>query len=223
MKIGVLGGNGFVGNSIVKILNEHLVTNISRENYNEYKNEDFDIFINSNGNSHKYWGNLNPLEDFNKSVVSVYNSIYDFNYKRYIYISSIDAEITKTSYGLHKYLAEQLVKFHCDKYSIIRIPGIIGKDASKGVIYDIKNKNKIFLTPDSTMMLMDVESVAINLKKLIKKRFRKIEKFYPEENIAVEEIGKFLDLPIKYGNELRSEYFDYKGTYDKSINYLKRI
>jgi len=225
MTIGIIGANGFIGSTLVKTMKlQHSVTSIIRENYKSHKNDEFDIIINANGNSHKYWGNLNHLEDFDKSVMSVYKTLYDFKYKKYVYISSIDAEEIKTPYGLHKYLAEQLIQFHCKDYSIIRIPGIIGKDASKGVIYDILNGNNIFLTSDSTMMLMDVNTVAKNLERLIEtNKLKKLEKFYPSENISVEEISNVLKIPAKYGDELRKEYFNYKGDYDKSINYLKNI
>jgi dTDP-4-dehydrorhamnose reductase len=224
MTIGVIGGNGFVGDAIVKALKYYSVTAINRENYVSETCKSFDIIINSNGNSHKYWGNSNPLGDFDKSVLSVYKSFYDFNFKKYIYISSIDAEIPKTSYGFHKHLAEELVKFHCKNYSIIRIPGIIGKAASKGVVYDILHGNKIYITSDSTMMLMDVESVAKNLAQLIEKdTLEKLIKFYPKDNITVEDISKFLNIAAKYSDHLRKEYFDFKGNYLRSIDYLKNI
>lgn len=225
MLIGIIGASGFIGKTIVEVMEfQHSIHRITREEYKDHKNIEFDVIINANGNSHKYWGNLNPLADFDKSVMSVYNTLYDFKYKKYVYISSIDAELPKTSYGFHKYLAEEIVKFHCKNYSIIRIPGIIGKSATKGVVYDILNGNKVYLTKDSTLMLMDVNILASNLKELIEKnKLEKLKTFYPSSNITVDQISKTLKIPVKYGNVLRSEYFNYKGTYNTSISYLKNI
>jgi len=223
-KIGIIGSNGFIGSVITDELKNHSITNITKENYELHKNTFFDVLINANGNSKKYWGNLNPIEDFNKSVESVYKSIYDFKYSKYMFISSVDAELKNCSYGFNKFLAEQIVKFHCKNYSIVRLPAIIGGNAEKGIVYDIINKNKIYLTKDSMFMLMDVNEIALILKNLLEKnKLKKLEKFYPSENITIEQIGKFLNIPINYANELRSEYFNYKGNYNTSINYLKNI
>lgn len=225
MLIGVLGGNGFVGKTIVETLRtDHAVININRENYKLQNNIKFDVLVNANGNSHKYLANLNPLEDFEKNVSSVYKTLYDFKFKKYIYISSIDVETVRTSYGLHKHLSEKLVKFHCSDYSIIRLPAVIGKNATKGVVYDILNGNNVYITPKSTMMLMDVNSISLNLKILLEKnKLKKVERFYPCDNITVEQIGSVLNKLVKYGSILREEYFQHKGFYDKSINYLKKI
>jgi len=85
MTIGIIGANGFIGSTLVKTMKlQHSVTSIIRENYKSHKNDEFDIIINANGNSHKYWGNLNHLEDFDKSVMSVYKTLYDFKYKKYV-------------------------------------------------------------------------------------------------------------------------------------------
>jgi hypothetical protein len=69
--------------------------------------ESFDIFINANGNSKKYWANQNPLLDFDVSVTSVYKTLFDFKFKKYIYLSSLD--IFKNSvYGKNKLIAEEI-------------------------------------------------------------------------------------------------------------------
>jgi nucleoside-diphosphate-sugar epimerase len=224
MKIGVIGANGFIGSSLVdNIKSQYLTESITKENYKSYKNIVFDIIINANGNSIKYWANKNPLKDFKKSVESVYKSLYDFKYKKYIYISSIDAENIKTTYGFHKYLAEEIIKTYCSNFSIIRLPYVIGKNATKGVVYDIINGNKIYLTKDSTLMLMDVKEFTTKLKELIEQnKLQKLEKFYPSNNISINEMGKILNLSINYDVNLRDEYYFYPGDYNTSVNYLKK-
>jgi nucleoside-diphosphate-sugar epimerase len=228
MKIGIIGADGFIGSAIYENLKtQHLIANITREKYKMYFKIYFDIIINANGNSNKYWGNQNPLKDFDKSVKSVYHSIFDFKYNKYIYISSIDAEDKKTIYGYHKYLAEKIISFNCNDYSIIRLPAVIGKNAKKGIVYDILNYNKVYLTEDSTLMLMYINEFTGKLKEFIEQnKLRKIEKFYPSENITVNEIGKILGISVNYGNDLKKEYYNYniyKGNYNTSTNYLKNM
>lgn len=224
MKIGIIGSNGFVGSAIADVLKSHLVVYITKEKYDFLKNTVFDVIINANGNSRKYWGNSHPEEDFEKSVTSVFKSIYDFHYSKYIFISSIDAEIPNCSYGFNKFLAEEIVRFHCKDFSIIRLPNVIGKNATKGPVFDIINRNKIYLTNNSTLMLMDVNEISINLKNLLEtNKLQKLETFYPSENITIKQIGEILNIPIKYADDLRSEYFNYTGKYNTSAYYLNKI
>jgi nucleoside-diphosphate-sugar epimerase len=224
VKIGIIGANGFIGNALVETLkSQYTVESIIKENYHLFKNINFDIIINANGNSHKHWANKNPVKDFKKSVESVYKSLYDFKYKKYIYISSIDVENIKTTYGFNKYLAEEIVKSICYDFSIIRLPAVIGKRSTKGIIYDIMNNNKIYLTKDSTLMLIDIDEFTIKLKEYIEQnKLRKLEKFYPSNNISIDEISKILNIPVNYDVNLRDEYYFYPGDYNTSVNYLKK-
>lgn len=226
MKIGVIGGNGFIGNSVLEIFaNNHEVCNINKKTYELYNDHQFDVIIDINGNSNKHWGNNNPVEDFERSVLSVFKSIHKFIFKKYIYISSIDVEIPiKSSYGFNKYIAEKLIRFHCKNYSIVRIPAVIGKNAVKGIVYDILNENIIFLSKNSTLMLIEVNEIGSILKTLLENnQLKKLERLYPKNNITIEEIGNILKIPVNYNNDLRSEYFNHKGTLNTSNNYLKRI
>ena len=242
MKIGVIGADGFIGRklcSVLKIPNESLLRNevidITRQNYNYHKHGVFDILINANGNSNKYWANENPLDDFDASVTSVYKSLFDFKYKKYIYISSIDAEGTKknrSAYGMHKQLSELIVRQHCKDCSVVRLPAVIGKESRKGIVHDIYNQNTIYLTPDSSLALMDVATVAWKLKNLIDgNELKAFEQFYPKKLITVEEIRKVLDVPIFYFESeiLRHEQYyllGYPNNYHKfksSKYYLKKV
>ena len=129
MKIFVLGGQGFVGSAIVRRAQRrrHTVTVITRHNYASWRGQPCDLLINANGNSKKFLADQDPSGVFEASVTSVLRSLVDFPCKQYVYLSSIDvyphvddcrmnretAQIDfqlLSRYGLHKYLAEQLVR-----------------------------------------------------------------------------------------------------------------
>src|SRR3989344_2560445 len=169
MKIGILGGNGLVGSDLTKYFSsQHQVTPIARESYSRNKKEKFDIFVNANGNSKRFWALKNIFPDFEASTISVYKSIFDFQFKKYIYISSVDVypnpsspnttketskiNISKqNSYGFHKYLSEQIVKKHLSDWIILRPSSILGINLKKGPLLDALNNNLLYITPDSKL------------------------------------------------------------------------
>lgn len=164
MQIAVLGANGFIGSEIVKTLSTtYKVTKITRKNYNSYVGREFDILINANGNSKKYWAEKNPIQDFESSVSSVFKSIYDFKFKKYIYLSSLDAYGT-TVYGRNKKLAEELLwdyrtKLNYD-FFIIRLGMVLGQNQKKGVVYDILNDKELWVHPQSKFQFISVRAVS---------------------------------------------------------------
>ena len=127
-RLAVLGARGLLGLKLVRhFASENEVAAIDKENYDTFRGQKFDILINANGNSRRYWANQNPELDFEASTVSVEKSFADFSTAKYVYICSSDVypdhstpattletqEILKdqlSSYGLHKYLAEEIVR-----------------------------------------------------------------------------------------------------------------
>ncbi|TAK64825.1 MAG: NAD(P)-dependent oxidoreductase, partial [Bacteroidetes bacterium] len=156
MNIGIIGGNGFVGSGIRTTLQElqHECTSITRENYAGLKGTSFDVLINANGNSKKYLASSSPKEEFQASVTSVQHSLLDFTYDLYIHCSSVDVypnheetsqnseeasiDVSQLSlYGLHKYLAEILVRKYARRWLILRFGGFVGEELRKNSIYDM--------------------------------------------------------------------------------------
>jgi len=191
--VAVLGGRGMLGSDLVEFLSErYKVTIIDRDNYDQYKGKSFDVLINANGNSRKFWADQNPFLDFEASTISVVKSLFNFKFKKYIYISSVylyedfsqkevkvftkeafedkDLNIIKLSpYSLHKYLSEQIVKRYASDYLIMRCSMMIGKRAKKGPIFDILNDQPLFITLSSKLQLITTEAVANALHVLISK------------------------------------------------------
>jgi nucleoside-diphosphate-sugar epimerase len=175
----VLGGGGFIGSAICRYLESHriLFQSIVRENYLSHVGKACDIFINANGNSKKYIAEKDPLFDFDLSVRSVRSSIHDFNFKKYVYLSSCDiyedcssdkttqedfplSKLNVSTYGFHKYLAEEVVKGKCQDWVIARMGGFVGTGLKKNPVFDILHNQKLWLHPDSQLQYLNVNTFA---------------------------------------------------------------
>lgn len=187
LSIGILGGNGFLGSDLVRMLNiNHKVDAITRGNYEKKKGTYYGVFINANGNSKRFWANQNPLDDFFVSTTSVYKSIFDFSCNLYVYISSPDIYENHTEpryskenqeinpqdlppYGFNKYLAELLVKKYKKNFLILRSSMILGTKLKKGPFYDILNNKALFITLQSRLQLITTRALAEIIEVLLKK------------------------------------------------------
>lgn len=182
----VMGANGFVGSGICNFLKDKKIEfeALTRDNYSQLKGTECDIFINANGNSKKNLANHEPIQDLDLSFRSVASSIYDFRYKKYVFLSSCDVyentsethlntelsdiDHTKISrYGLHKLFAEQYVKATCSSWLVLRLAGMVGPGLRKNPIYDILMGQKIWLDPRSLMQFMQTRDVASTVLGLI--------------------------------------------------------
>lgn len=179
MKIGIIGYKGFVGSAIYSYFwtkYPYGVIGISKDNYAETP-KDFDLLINANGSSQKRLADSNPKADFEMNVNSVMNTLSDFTFRKYVYISSVDVyndheeqdrngedeEIEEkylSNYGFDKYMAEKLVKRHAKNYLIFRLGGMVGPNLKKNMIYDIVHLGKTFVSPLSKYQYIDTPSVA---------------------------------------------------------------
>ena len=185
MKIGIIGANGFLGSILCFDLAKHFdeVISITRENYSSCLGT-YDVIINANGNSKKYWANNNPIEDFEASTVSVYKSIFDFPCKKYIFISTVDvynqsallstAESTQIDstllhpYGFNKFLAETIVKKYTKNFLILRSSAIVGEGLRKGVVHDIISGNELFVVKESCIQCISCTAIASIINMLLK-------------------------------------------------------
>lgn len=175
----VLGGHGFVGSAVVAEANRRGFQTLAagRKEYESLKGTACDLLINANGNSRKYLSRENPALDFEYSVLSVMRSLHDFRYDRYILLSSIDVypdvsnpdanEETApmvpdklSRYGLHKYLAEQLVRRYAERRFILRMGGLLGHGLWKNPVYDLLTGAPLRVHPDSEYQYLNTADAA---------------------------------------------------------------
>jgi dTDP-4-dehydrorhamnose reductase len=217
MKIAVLGAKGFVGSAICRELDAIAIT---RDNYPDFVSESFDVLINADGNSSKWQANDCPVYDFETNVKSVYDSIFDFYFHKYIYISSYDAH-KDNSYGLHKKLAEVIIKHYTD-FIILRCPIIIGKNAKKGFLYDALHDIPLYVDKDSEYQVITNTEIAKIIKVLIDKKIAN-KGFYvgSTDSIRVGDLSVLLDRKIEYRDDANYENYVWDVSEMSSLYHIK--
>jgi nucleoside-diphosphate-sugar epimerase len=247
MKIGILGSEGFLGSELYRHFKVNYdVYGITRSNYNDNKAEEFDIFINANGNSRRYWANNNIPKDYEASTSSVYKTFSHFKTEYYIYISSADVygehknflKINENAvidpkhlcaYGFHKYLSELIVKKYARKYLILRCSAIIGRNIKKGPFKDLINDKPLFITPDSKLQFITNSEIAKIIIKLINDDiYNEIFNVGGVGTVTIAFLGKILQKKLIVHKEAQWQFYKMdvsklKGLFPikKSIEYVK--
>lgn len=213
MKVLILGGTGFLGQGLVAFCQRENISCdvVNRSNYSQFKGRSCDVLINANGNSKKYIADQDPILDFELSVISVLNSLHDFHFKKYVFISSIAVynnarrqkqntektplNIAKQShYGFHKYCAEQLVQHYCPSWMILRLGGLIGPGLKKGPVFDLWHKAPLWVHPESRFQFVDTREVARMIFALLKKKVdRQIYNICGRGTVTISELARFMD------------------------------
>lgn len=184
----ILGGRGFVGSAYARLLQARGLphTVITRDNYNTLRGSSCDVLINANGNSKKFLATREPLNEFDQSVRSVAASLEDFRCGTYVMLSSGDVYPDQSSpavtdedqvidptrqsrYGLHKSLAEQLVRGAAQKWLVLRMGGFVGPGLKKNAIYDMLTGGPVWLSPQSELQFISTERAASLVWALVEK------------------------------------------------------
>jgi nucleoside-diphosphate-sugar epimerase len=187
----VLGGNGFVGSAYIRLLASRGLPHqvVTRENYDRLRGSACDILINANGNSRKFLADREPLKDFDLSVLSVARSLADFPCRRYVLLSSGDVYPDQSSpavthegraidparqsrYGLHKSLAEQLVRGSGTSWLILRMGGFVGPGLKKNAIHDMLAGEPVWLSPQSELQFISTDKAAAIVWAVVEKEVR---------------------------------------------------
>jgi nucleoside-diphosphate-sugar epimerase len=185
----LIGGNGFVGSAFTRFFKRRQLAYrvIDRDNHHCFREEPCDVLINANGNSKKFLADSEPAQEFDASVRSVLASLTDLRFRHYVYLSSGDVYPQQDSpastiedsavdvegqsrYGLHKYLAEQLVRRYADSWLILRMGGFVGPHLKKNAIFDMLTHSPLWLTPDSELQFIHTDSAAEMVWELVEKR-----------------------------------------------------
>lgn len=175
----LIGGNGFVGSAYARLFEargfEYRI--LTRANAEEFAGQSCDVLINANGNSRKFMADREPLWEFDASTRSVAQTLEWFDPKLYVLLSTGDVypdqsspaltsedqsiDVTRISrYGLHKYLAEQVVRGTRDRWLVFRMGGFVGPLLKKNAIFDMLNDQPVWLSPDSELQFISTDNAA---------------------------------------------------------------
>ena len=205
----IQGGNGFLGSALLRYLKYNGINhqNITRTNYKKFLEKKCDIFINCSTNSKKYFAEKFPEKDFVETTMNVLNSINNFNFKKYILISSADVygttNIRNSSeniklnrlnhdnfYALNKIIAEQIVLNFGKPYIIFRLGGLIGKNLKKNFIFDLIKEKPLRFKINSKFEFINTDDVANIIFNIInqKKYFNQIFNLSGDGQMSIKEI-----------------------------------
>lgn len=173
----VLGSAGFVGSAVVSEARERglSIHEVDRDTYAPGLSARW--IINANGNSKKFLAREQPVQEFDLSVRSVMQSLYDFHCEQYCFLSTIDvydnvrdpAANAETAvirrdllspYGLHKLIAEDLVRHYAPRWLILRMGGFVGPGLRKNSIYDLLKGLPLRVHPDSRYQYQHTRTLA---------------------------------------------------------------
>jgi nucleoside-diphosphate-sugar epimerase len=178
MRITLIGAQGFVGSAFARLLSQQPVEllSVTRQNYDLCRGQYSDVTIEASCNSKKYLADAEPLSDFQASVTHRLQTLLDFPAALHIHISSVDVyrdlttpertseteplEPGASRYGVHKGLAEQLVRHYAQRWLIVRLAGMVGPGLRKNPVYDILHGQPLRIHPDSQYQFMHTDDVA---------------------------------------------------------------
>lgn len=185
MRIAIIGASGFIGGHLAGVLagDGHDILGIGRGD--ALPPDHFDLVVDCNGDARRFWACENPALSFAATVASTAERLFALKAERYLYLSTVDvygaaraARATSMEsapidpaaldgYGFHKYLAEQLVAFHAKRPLLLRLGTVIGPGLKKNPIHDALHGLPIRQTLDSTLTLIDLETIGRAVQSLL--------------------------------------------------------
>jgi nucleoside-diphosphate-sugar epimerase len=224
----ILGGEGYVGSAYPRLFQTlglpHQV--ITRANYESFVGRSCDVFINANGNSKKFLSDRDPKWDFDASVRSVVASLEDFKTSAYIMLSSGDVYPEQTSpevsreemtidatrqsrYGLHKHVAEHMVRSLRPNHIVMRMGGFVGPGMKKNAIFDILSDAPVWLTPDSQLQFISTDMAARLVWSLYEnKRFGETVNLGAQGTVRIGDLHERLKSKSPFQPEARKVRFE---------------
>lgn len=238
----ILGGGGLIGSAISSYLEREgeSVISVNSKNYHECVGAKADVLINCNGNTFRYRANQNPRWDFESSVITVERSLFDFDVKLYVYISTVDVynilhdptrnkEVSSIqpeqldNYGFHKWLAERLVEKYAMRSVILRVGTVLGDGMKKGPIYDLLNGKALHMSLDSELTFIDTHTVAKSVKAIIETNpKREIYNLTGTDFVRLRDIQAKIPFPIRLSPGAEGVIYNYNINNDK-INTIIKI
>lgn len=179
MRVTVIGAGGFVGTAVTRHLAPENVELrvVTRDTYAALAGERSDVVIDAAGNSRKYLAEERPFEEFDRSVAHRVRTLRDFPAHLHVHISSVDVypdldspattsegtaldPLRMSHYGFHKWLAEEVVRHHAERWLIVRLAGMVGPGLRKNPVYDVLTGSPLRIHPDSQYQFMHTADVA---------------------------------------------------------------
>lgn len=180
MRVTLIGAQGFVGSAFASLLRARgdiELIEVTRKNYPQCVGSRSDVVIEAACNSRKFLADREPVREFEASVNHRLRTLIDFPAELHLHISSVDVysdlgsqkttreeseiDLAATShYGLHKLVAEQLVRHYARRWLIVRLAGMVGPGLKKNPVFDILNGEPLRISPESQYQFLSTDDAA---------------------------------------------------------------
>ena len=160
--VAVVGAKGYVGGALCAALAKdasYSVTQVTRENYAQMQNGEYDILVNCAMPSARFAAKNDPGHDFIETVQKTADLLYGWKFKKFVQISTVSARCQlDTVYGRHKAAAEKLCDFGDNL--IVRLGSMYSPGLEKGVLVDMMQGKKVFVDGESLYCFTPLDFVA---------------------------------------------------------------
>ncbi len=150
MKVGIVGHTGLVGSHILRNFPD--AQKFNSQNTEEIHGQRFDLLFLSTLPAEKWKANKFPEADL-ETVKSISNHLESVSSGKTLLISTVDvfenpvgvsehddpSGSRKTGYGANRFEFERFVNGHFGDSWIVRLPGLVGQNLKKNVIYDLRH------------------------------------------------------------------------------------
>jgi len=155
----ILGGNGFVGSNLGRLLPCADVAD--SKNVSSFYNQSFRRIFCCAPQAQKWWANLNPQEDLEQVRKLIRDCQRLSAQREFILFSTVDIfdppfclneasteHLSSQPYGQNRFILEnELGTIFAEKLRIVRLPGLVGKNLRKNIIYDLLHHHNLHLIP----------------------------------------------------------------------------
>lgn len=150
----LIGFTGFVGSTLLRQIGFDAVYRSTT--IGDIDGQSFDTVVCAGAPAKKWLANREPEAD-RQVIDDLIGHLKALTCKTFILISTVDVFKTPIgvdedtpvdesglhAYGLHRRLLEKFVESHFPNHLIVRLPGLVGPDLRKNVIYDFLNDNNL--------------------------------------------------------------------------------
>lgn len=150
----LIGNTGYVGGTLLR--QRHFDRHFNSSNIDQLPLTPCGLVVCSAAPAQKWIANREPSADLD-NIQRLISQLNRLDCEQFVLISTVDVfqsscgvdessdidEHDLHPYGLHRRLLEKFVEERFPRHLIIRLPGLVGPDLRKNVIYDLLNNNGV--------------------------------------------------------------------------------
>ena len=228
--IAILGYTGFVGSTILRLLNCECDLYNSK-NIDNVKGKKYKKIYCACMPGVKWKANKEPREDFN-TLIKIINCLSEVECENFYLVSSQDCNSNLSSdesfttspptvYGIHRLRFEWFIRYKFPNARIMRIGCLFGERLKKNVIFDFMNDNIQYPLSNTTYQLYYMDNLLSDFELMDKENIFLMNRF--SEPVWTSEIADIMNIKVSFDSEY--EKYNNKGKYilDKTLElqYLK--